>query len=152
MTSFRSTHGVYKMNHFLFPHCFGSFSFRKSIITKCYSFVTPCSRKYSRSFFLCQAIFCFKAKKRRMFPLIHTFLLIFRDISSTLIQLFITKLFTGFLQELAELFSGLLVTRFPEQCKHVFLVALHARLVKRIHAEQIAADTHCKLKEVEQFA
>ena len=50
------------------------------------------------------------------------------------------------------LFSFLLAARLAKKSEHVLLVALHARLVERIHAGYVAADAAGKLEEVEQLS
>ena len=53
------------------------------------------------------------------------------------------------LKSFQKLLSCLLIARFSKQCKHIFFVALHPRLVKWIYTKQISADPDSKLKEVE---
>ena len=43
-----------------------------------------------------------------------------------------------------------LVSRLAEKSEHVLLVCLHTRLVERIHAKDVAADSACLLEEVEE--
>ena len=47
---------------------------------------------------------------------------------------------SGYSESLASR-PSLLIPRFAEQCEHIFLVRLYARLVKRVDTQQIAADT-----------
>jgi hypothetical protein len=49
-----------------------------------------------------------------------------------------------------DLFPQFFIAGFAKQGKHIFLVALHARLVKWVDTGNIAADATGKLKEVEQ--
>ena len=56
-----------------------------------------------------------------------------------------------FLQSLQQFFSFFLIARLSKKCKHVFLVALNARLVERIDTQYVAAHAACKLEEVEQL-
>ena len=44
------------------------------------------------------------------------------------------------------------VTRLAEQSKHVLLIAFNARLVERVHAEEIAGDGAGLLEEVDDLA
>jgi len=46
--------------------------------------------------------------------------------------------------------SHLLITRLTEKSEHVLLVSLHARLIERIHAENVSADAACLLEEIEE--
>ena len=43
-----------------------------------------------------------------------------------------------------------LVSRLAEEGEHVLLVCLHTRLVERIHAKDVSADSACLLEEVEE--
>ena len=56
------------------------------------------------------------------------------------------------LQSLKQRLSRFLIARFAKQCKHIFLVALYARLVERIDTQKISADTAGKFKEIEQLS
>ena len=44
----------------------------------------------------------------------------------------------------------LLVAWLAQKSEHVLLVSLYARLVERIHTEDITADTACLLEEIEE--
>ena len=57
------------------------------------------------------------------------------------------RLQTGF-----QSFLLLFEARFAEQREHVLLVRFDARLVERIDAEQIAADPHAILEEINHVA
>ena len=56
------------------------------------------------------------------------------------------------LQSLCKLFCEFVEARLAEEGEHVFLVSLHTRLVERVDAEHIAANTASLLEEIEQSA
>ena len=55
-------------------------------------------------------------------------------------------------QLLTQLLCQFFIPRFSQQGKHIFLVCLHARLVKGIHIQQIPGQPAGKLEEVNQLA
>lgn len=56
------------------------------------------------------------------------------------------------LQSLKQRLSRFLIARFAKQCKHIFLIALYARLVERIDAQKISTDAAGKFKEIEELS
>ena len=45
-----------------------------------------------------------------------------------------------------------LIARFAEQCEHIFLIALYARLVERIDAQKVSTDAAGKFEEIEELS
>ncbi len=62
------------------------------------------------------------------------------------------RLLNFLLKSLQKSLSRFLITRFSEECKHIFLVALHTRLIERIYSQKISADSHRKFKEIKQLS
>ena len=56
------------------------------------------------------------------------------------------------LQSLKQRLSRFLIARFAKQCKHIFLVALYARLVERIDTQKVSADAAGKFEEIEELS
>ena len=56
------------------------------------------------------------------------------------------------LQSLKQRLSRFLITRFAKQCKHIFLIALYARLVERIDAQKVSTDAAGKFEEIEELS
>ena len=56
------------------------------------------------------------------------------------------------LQSLKQRLSRFLIARFAKQCKHIFLIALYARLVERIDAQKVSTDAAGKFEEIEELS